>query len=120
VTAGAFTGSDASPAFAREERRTQFQDNISMVMGSHLLKAGGDIQLVRSVFEDLFAAGGQYTFDALDDFLANNPSRFVQRFNTKSNLSNNVVGFVCSGCVEGPAEPDAIVWNAVGQRIDSG
>ena len=92
VSAGAFTGSEASPAFAREERRTQFQDNISLLMGSHLLKAGGDIQLVRSVFEDLFAAGGQYTFDTVDDFLANNPSRFVQRFNTKSNLSNNVVG----------------------------
>ncbi|MFY9553690.1 MAG: TonB-dependent receptor, partial [Blastocatellia bacterium] len=92
VTAGSFSGSDASPAFAREEKRTQIQDNVSVNPGSHLLKAGGDLQLVRSSFTDLFAAGGQYTFDSVDDFLANNPSRFVQRFNTTSRLSNDVVG----------------------------
>jgi hypothetical protein len=92
VTAGSFSGSDASPAFAREERRSQIQDNISRIFGSHLLKAGGDIQLVRSAFEDLFATGGQFTFDTVDDFLSNNPSRFIQRFNTSSRLSNNVIG----------------------------
>src|SRR5882724_897531 len=78
VTAGTFTGSDSSPAFAREEKRTQFQDNISMIVGAHLFKAGGDVQLVRSTFNDLFATGGQFTFDTVDAFLANNPSRFVQ------------------------------------------
>ena len=92
LTAGAFTGSDASPAFAREEKRTQMQDNISLVHGSHLLKAGGDIQLVRSTFDDLFATSGEFTFDTVADFLANNPSRFVQRFNTQSRVSNNVIG----------------------------
>jgi hypothetical protein len=92
LTAGAFTGSDGSPAFAREEKRTQIQDNVSLLQGSHLLKAGGDIQLVRATFNDLFATGGDFTFDTVADFLANNPSRFVQRFNTRSRASNDVVG----------------------------
>lgn len=92
VTAGAFTGSNASPAFARAEKRAQFQDNVSVLFGAHLLKAGADIQLVRSTFEDLFATSGEYTFDTVDQFLANNPSRFVQRFDTTSRLSNNVAG----------------------------
>ncbi|MEK6287356.1 MAG: TonB-dependent receptor [Acidobacteriota bacterium] len=92
VTAGSFTGSNASPAFAREEKRTQIQDNISVILGAHLFKAGGDIQLVRSTFQDLFATAGEFTFDTVDDFLANNLSRFVQRFDTESRVSNNVVG----------------------------
>ncbi|HSB10299.1 MAG TPA: TonB-dependent receptor [Blastocatellia bacterium] len=92
VTAGAFTGSDSSPAFARQERRTQVQDVVSLIAGTHLLKTGADIQLVRSTFDDLFATGGQYTFDTVDDFLANSPNRFVQRFDTRSSLSNDVVG----------------------------
>ena len=92
VTAGSFTGSDSSPAFAREEKRAQIQDNISVGAGAHLIKAGGDVQLVRSAFNDLFATGGQFTFDAVDDFLSNNPSRFVQRFDTESRVSNDVIG----------------------------
>ncbi len=92
ITAGAFTGSDSSPAFAREERRTQLQDNVSLLSGSHLFKAGTDAQLVRSRFTDLFATGGQFTFDTVDDFLANRPAGFLQRFNTESRLSNDVVG----------------------------
>jgi carboxypeptidase family protein/TonB-dependent receptor-like protein len=92
VTAGFYTGSDSSPAFSREEKRTQIQDNISIMVGNHFSKAGVDAQLVRSSFEDLFAVGGQYTFETVDDFLANKPSRFVQRFNTKSSLINNVLG----------------------------
>jgi hypothetical protein len=58
VTAGSFTGSNSSPAFAREEKRTQIQDNISIVAGTHLFKVGGDVQFVRSTFNDLFATGG--------------------------------------------------------------
>jgi TonB dependent receptor-like, beta-barrel len=92
VTAGSFTGSESSPAFAREEKRIQFQDNISVVAGAHLVKAGTDIQLVRSSFNDLFATGGQFTFDTVDDFLSNKPSRFLQRFDTESRVSNEVIG----------------------------
>jgi Carboxypeptidase regulatory-like domain/TonB dependent receptor-like, beta-barrel len=92
ITAGAFTGSDSAPASAREEKRAQFQDNLSFLKGSHLLKVGGDVQLVRSSFTDLFAIGGQFTFETVEDFLGNLPSRFIQRFNSQSKLSNNVTG----------------------------
>jgi hypothetical protein len=92
ITAGAFTGSDSAPAFAREEKRAQFQDNLSFQTGTHLLKVGGDVQLVRSSFNDLFATRGEYTFETVEDFLANVPSRFIQRFDTESKLANNVTG----------------------------
>ena len=92
VIAGSFTGSNSSPAFAREEHRTQIQDNISVAAGTHLFKAGIDVQLVRSTFNNLFATGGQFTFDTVDDFVSSRPSRFVQRFDTESRASNDVVG----------------------------
>ncbi|MEN3336303.1 MAG: hypothetical protein V7641_5668 [Blastocatellia bacterium] len=92
VTAGAYTGSDGSPAFAREERRFQLQDNLSLILGSHLFKVGVDAQLVRSSFADLFASGGEFTFASVEDFLANRPEQFVQRFDTESKASNNVLG----------------------------
>ncbi len=92
VTAGAFTGSDGSPAFAREERRFQLQDNLSLILGGHLVKVGVDAQLVRSSFTDLFATGGEFTFASVEDFLANRPEQFVQRFDTASKATNNVLG----------------------------
>ncbi len=92
VVAGSFTGSESSPAFAREERRTQIQDNLLLSVGTHQMKLGGDLQFVRATFENLFAAGGQYTFESVEDFLANRPARFIQRFDTASRLSNNVTG----------------------------
>jgi hypothetical protein len=70
----------------------QIQDNISVVAGTHILKAGADVHLVRSTFDDLFATGGLFTFDNVDDFLSNHPSRFIQRFDTESRASNGVVG----------------------------
>jgi hypothetical protein len=92
VVAGSFTGSESSPAFAREERRTQIQDNLLLSAGSHQVKLGCDFQFVRSTFEDLFAMAGQYTFETVDDFLSNRPERFIQRFDTESRLANNVAG----------------------------
>jgi hypothetical protein len=92
VTAGAYTGSNGSPAFAREERRFQLQDNLSLILGNHLFKVGVDAQLVRSSFADLFATGGEFTFAGVEDFLANRPEQFVQRFDTESKASNNVLG----------------------------
>ncbi|MFL6216004.1 MAG: TonB-dependent receptor domain-containing protein [Blastocatellia bacterium] len=92
VTAGAYTGTDGSPAFAREERRFQIQDNLSLIFGNHVVKAGVDAQLVRSSFTDLFATGGEFTFASVQDFLANSPEQFVQRFDTESEATNNVMG----------------------------
>ena len=93
ITAGAFTGSDSSPAFTRREDRNQFQDTVSLLFGGHMLKTGADVQLVGATFTDLFATGGEYTFATVSDFLSNAPRRFVQRFDTESRQSNNVLGF---------------------------
>ena len=92
IVAGSFTGSQSSPAFAREESRTQIQDTLSLARGSHLVRVGCDAQLVRSNFNNLFASGGQYSFETVDDFLANRPSRFLQRFDAESRAANNVSG----------------------------
>ncbi len=92
VIAGGFSGSEASPAFSRREQRTQIQDNLSLIRGAHFIKAGFDFQSVDSSFNNLFATAGQYTFETVDDFLENHPSRFIQRFNTESKTTNHVVG----------------------------
>ncbi|HXG63872.1 MAG TPA: TonB-dependent receptor [Blastocatellia bacterium] len=92
VVAGAFTGSLASPAFAREEKRAQLQDSLALTLGAHQVKIGADVQFVRSDYTDLFATGGQYEFADVADFLANRPERFIQRYDTRSRLSNDVVG----------------------------
>jgi hypothetical protein len=92
VVAGSFTGSESGPAFSREERRVQVQNNLSVLARRHLLKTGVDLQFINSRFIDLFATTGQYTFDGVEDFLSNNPARFIQRFGTASRLSNNVAG----------------------------
>ena len=92
LTAGGFTGSSSSPAFDRKETRWQVQDNLTMIRGGHVIKVGGDAQFVRSSFSDLFATGGLFSFDTVDDFLANSPARFQQRFDTTSHQSNNVTG----------------------------
>jgi hypothetical protein len=97
IVAGSFTGSQSAPAFAREEKRAQIQDILSASSGGRLIKLGFDLQLIRASFADLFAAGGQYTFDSVEDFLANRPSRFIQRFNTDSRQSNNVWGIFVQG-----------------------
>jgi hypothetical protein len=92
VVAGSFTGSESGPAFSREERRVQVQENLSVLAGRHLLKTGVDVQFINSTFTDLFATTGQYIFDRVEDFLSNNPARFIQRFDTTSRLSNSVAG----------------------------
>ncbi|HYP29290.1 MAG TPA: TonB-dependent receptor [Blastocatellia bacterium] len=92
VVAGKFSGTGSSPASAREERRAQFQDSLSLLSGPHAIKVGIDLQLVRSVFVDQFATGGIFTFESVDSFLSNAPRRFMRRFETESRLSNDVLG----------------------------
>lgn len=92
IVAGGFTGTDSSPAFARKENRLQIQNTLTASLGAHQLKTGIDAQFVRSAFTDLFALGGQFTFASVTDFIENRPERFVQRLDTESRLSNDVLG----------------------------
>lgn len=86
-------GSSTTGATDRRETRIQVQDILSLVAGSHSLKFGGDIQRVNSTFIDLSDISGTFTFDSAADFLANNPSRFRQNFESESTQTNTYMGF---------------------------
>jgi hypothetical protein len=88
LTAGASTISGVD----RREDRSQIQDTLSLVRGPHTLRIGGDIQLIRSRFIDLSDTTGTFTFATPADFLANKPSRYEHRFQTRSELRNTYTG----------------------------
>jgi hypothetical protein len=88
LTAGAST----SGGVDRREDRYQFQETLSYVRGSHTLRAGADVQAIRSRFVDLNDSTGTYTFASPGAFLANKPSRYEHRFFTDSELRNTYTG----------------------------
>jgi hypothetical protein len=90
-------GSSTSGATDRSETRLQLQETLTFVRGSHTLKAGADLQRVRSTFNDLSDATGTYSFTSAGDFLASRPSRFRQRFNTESVQKNTYLGLFIQG-----------------------
>ena len=85
-------GSSTTGATDRRESRLQFQDALSYVVGPHSLKAGFDVQRIRSTFIDLSDASGTFNFRSAGDFLANKPSRFRQNFQTESFQKNTYIG----------------------------
>jgi hypothetical protein len=85
-------GSSTSGGMRRQEERWQIQETISGAVGSHTLRAGADLHWIRFRYQDLGDATGTFWFDSPADFLANRPSRFLQRFGTTSHLSNRYLG----------------------------
>src|SRR5215813_6677399 len=85
-------GSSTASATGRSEDRFQLQQVLSYSKGSHSLKFGGDLQRVKSTFIDLSDSSGTFNFASAGDFLANNPSRFRQRFLAQSTQRNTYVG----------------------------
>jgi outer membrane receptor protein involved in Fe transport len=49
------------PAFP-DERRWQFADTITLTQGSHTLKFGGDINLVKDIISNLRFSGGEFNY----------------------------------------------------------
>ena len=86
-------GSSTTNATDRRESRIQFQDIFAYVVGNHSIKAGADIQYIKSTFIDLSDASGTFNFDSAGDFLAGDPSRFRQNFQTTSTQQNTYLGF---------------------------
>jgi hypothetical protein len=86
-------GSSTASGTDRRENRFQFQNIITIVAGSHLVKAGVDLQVVRSTFVDLADLTGTFNFSSAGDFLAGIPSRYRQNFNTSSTQRNTYTGF---------------------------
>jgi hypothetical protein len=86
-------GSSTTNSTDRRENRIQFQDIFAYVAGPHSLKLGADIQHIKSTFIDLSDASGTFNFDSAGDFLAGQPSRFRQNFQTTSTQRNTYLGF---------------------------
>jgi len=85
-------GSSTGGASARSETRFQAQETLTFARGPHTLKAGADLQRVRSTFFDLSDATGTYNFTSAGDFLVSAPARYRQRFNTTSEQRNLYAG----------------------------
>jgi hypothetical protein len=85
-------GSSTISGVDRREDRSQIQDTLNLVRGSHTLRIGGDVQLIRSRFIDLSDTTGTFTFATPADFLLNKPSRYEHRFHTQSELRNTYTG----------------------------
>jgi Carboxypeptidase regulatory-like domain/TonB dependent receptor-like, beta-barrel len=45
-----------------DERRWQFTDNVSLIHGSHTLKAGFDLNAIHEVLANLYQGGGAYSY----------------------------------------------------------
>ncbi len=92
-TGNLLAGSSNSSATDRRESRAQAQSTINFSSDRHSLRFGADVQIIRSRYVDLADSTGTFTFDSPTDFLANAPSRYRHRFNTRSELHNSYQGF---------------------------
>src|SRR5207245_7062422 len=82
------------------DQRIQFNDNISLIKGRHAIKAGVELNAVKSVQTFVGFANGRYIFSSTDGFLnyARNP-RYVECSNGTTSQNGQ-----CSGgaSVTGP------------------
>jgi Carboxypeptidase regulatory-like domain/TonB dependent receptor len=112
LIAGNSTASASNGLFAsqRKERRLQFQDSLTYILGSHTFKGGFDFQRVNSFNLDQSDATGTYNFansstttsasstgyvnpsgilySAVQNYLLNQPTRYRQNFDTSSTIKN--------------------------------
>ncbi len=108
-------GSSTIGGVDRREDRYQIQETLNYVRGSHALRAGADVQAIRSRFVDLGEATGTFTFANVAGFLANNPSRYKHRFFTESELQNTYTGIFLQD--DWKARPNLTI--ALGLRWDN-
>lgn len=85
-------GSSTLGGVDRREDRYQIQETLNYLRGSHTLRAGADLQVIRSRFIDLSDSTGTFTFASPADFLTNRPARYQHRFRTESELGNRYTG----------------------------
>lgn len=79
-------------ADSRKEKRLQFQDSLTYVIGSHTLKGGFDIQNVNSEAISLGDATGTFNFSSVLFYQQNTLSRFRQNFGTDITVKNTYWG----------------------------
>ena len=93
LTAGNSTAS-SNTGFAanRREKRFQFQDTLTYILGSHSLKGGFDLQNVNSEAISLGDATGTFNFGSVLNYAANTLSRFRQNFGSDITVKNTYFG----------------------------
>lgn len=62
-----------------DHSRIQLTNNFTYLFGGHDLKVGTDINLTETSQAFFGWGGGQYRFTTLEDYVAGNPNRFIQR-----------------------------------------
>src|SRR5687768_8577098 len=72
----------------RIEKRSQFQNTLTAVAGSHTFKFGADMQAIDSDFLDLQDATGTFNFLSVRNFLDNNVGRYRRNFGRQTGQKN--------------------------------
>lgn len=95
LTAGNSTtsgsGADAF-AGARQEKRWQFQDSMTYIVGNHIVKFGADYHRIDSKAVVLADATGTYNFANVLQYQNNEISQFRQNFGDANTVKNNYLG----------------------------
>ncbi|CAN5222248.1 TonB-dependent receptor [soil metagenome] len=71
-----------------DERRYQFADSLTITKGNHTIKFGGDVNHVKDQLDNLFAEGGVYSYNNINNFL-------VDYVNFTSNGALRTAGVNC-------------------------
>lgn len=71
------------------EKNYQFTDNVTLSLGNHTVKFGGDVLRTNDVLDNLFQEGGVYAYNNINDFI-------VDYTNWTTNGSLRTAGKVCS------------------------
>lgn len=71
------------------EKNYQFVDNVTLTVGNHTLKWGGDVLRTNDVLDNLFQEGGVYAYNNINDFI-------VDYTNWTTNGALRTAGRVCS------------------------
>lgn len=92
IAGNSTSNSNSGFASNRRERRLQFQDSFTYIVGSHTIKAGFDIQSVNSQSIALGDATGTFNFNSVLNYQNNILSRFRQNFGTDITVKNTYWG----------------------------
>ncbi len=92
IAGNSTSNSNSGFASNRKERRLQFQDSLTYIVGSHTIKTGFDIQNVNSQSIALGDATGTFNFNSVLTYQNNTLSRFRQNFGTDVTVKNTYWG----------------------------
>lgn len=92
IAGNSSSSSNSGFAGSRKEKRLQFQDSLTYILGSHTIKGGFDVQNVNSQATSLSDATGTFSFNSVLSYQNNTLSRFRQNFGTDVTVKNTYSG----------------------------